>query len=207
MLKPGNGCPVNDWPTGRVTNYLFSNSSIPGNDLLEANLNGAYLTLHFCGHKPDTSQPNCTAAETPAQFPNGSYCLYMFELPPETKITENCPTGFKWSWIAIDDVDRFNRASHDGDVPLGEFFSFATVQYYCCREDGDPNEKIVLPTGSDFVMFPTLTRKTCQKVKGMNVKKDVIFYSTEDVDAESNGAPEGKQSITHWITNFRYLER
>jgi hypothetical protein len=189
MLKPGSGCPVSDWPQGSVTNFLYRNSTVPADDLLDANVDGAYLNTHYCGHSPGAKQAGCEEADKPAHFPEGSYCVYMYELPSGIKITENCPTGFKWAWIAIDDVDNFNRAAHEGHVPLGEFFSFSTVQYYCCREDGDPSKEIVLPTAGDFVLFPTLTTKTCQKVTGMNVKKDEIFYSTEDVDSASNGAP------------------
>lgn len=189
MIKPGNGCPVKSWKYGRVTFYMYRNSSIPDNNLLDASTEGAYLNLHYCAHAENNTQEGCEK-DAPKHFPQGSYCLHMGHAKPGVKITQNCPAGFKWSWLAIDDVNNFNQASHYGETPDGEFFSFSTVQYYCCRDDGDPEEEIVLPKEKDFVLFPTMTRKTCQKVKDMQVTKDEIFFSTEDADAGSNGAPE-----------------
>ncbi|GAU91153.1 hypothetical protein RvY_03466 [Ramazzottius varieornatus] len=92
--------------------------------------------------------------------------------------------------IALDDITHTEgKVSHGGRAPSGEYFSFATVQYYCCREDGSPDAEVVLPNKTPFILFPTSVVKACQKVAGMNARKSEVFYDTADDDAWRNGYP------------------
>ncbi|OQV26245.1 hypothetical protein BV898_00363 [Hypsibius exemplaris] len=190
LLQPPGGCPEQNWGTGSITHTLRRNSTVP-TDLVSGVVHGVHLTLDFCAHDANQS---CLGTPTPT-FPAGAYCIYQYSGIVTSRETSShllnhlCPPGFKWSWLAIDDVNLRNKNAHNGQLPQGEFFSFSTVQYFCCREDGDANQEIVLPTKKDFILFPMNSTGLCQKVKGMTAIKSQIFYDTSDDSSKANGPP------------------
>ncbi|GAU94687.1 hypothetical protein RvY_06412 [Ramazzottius varieornatus] len=67
----------------------------------------------------DDAQPGCK--DSPVEFPPSSYCIYQHGRLKNGIIPANCPIGFNWSWLALDEINGGN-VSHGGAVPLGEFF-------------------------------------------------------------------------------------
>jgi hypothetical protein len=104
LMQPTTGCPQENWLVGTVMHTLKQNSTLPEGELIKATVDGAYMTINFCAHP---RHHDCPGA--PDHFPSGSYCLYMYGRQPHTKITQNCPANFKWSWVAIDDLNVRNR--------------------------------------------------------------------------------------------------
>ncbi|OQV11481.1 hypothetical protein BV898_14210 [Hypsibius exemplaris] len=188
LIQPQSGCPDDNWVTGSVTNTLHKNSSFP-EDLVNGTVNGEHVTTRFCAHSKDQK---CDGTAGPANFPKGTYCLWEYEPKRRTRqrTEEICPVGFQWSWMNIDDINAHNANSHEGPgIPLAEYFSHSTVPYFCCRDDGEAKDAIELPTDKDFILLPTMAKKTCQEVKGMTVKKTSIYYSTSDEESNVHGAP------------------
>ncbi|XP_055340671.1 uncharacterized protein LOC129589816 [Paramacrobiotus metropolitanus] len=185
LMSAAEGCPGPSWAKGWTVNYTHKKSIVPP-QFVNGTVQGRYVKLNYCSHQINDS--SCQGGEEPAAFPPGSYCLFAHGHPPGGIITANCPAGFNWTWVAIDDINGGNL-SHGGQLPSGEFFSFATVQYYCCRDDGDADTEIQLPNQKAFLLYPTAVGKTCQQVAGMTVNKTEIFYDTDDDDATTNGAP------------------
>ena len=108
---------------------------------------------------------------------------------------QHCPANFTWSWMAWDDISAHGHAggsndnAHRGEIFLGEFFASSTVPYFCCRKDGDPHKEIPLPVEHDFILLPTNGSGVCQRVKGMTVRKEIIYLDTDDDDSGVHGAP------------------
>ncbi|OQV25597.1 hypothetical protein BV898_00533 [Hypsibius exemplaris] len=187
LIQPQTGCPDGNWLTGSITNTLHKNSSFP-EDLVNGTVEGQHVTTRFCAHSKDQK---CSGTPGSANFPKGTYCLWEYEpkLRTRQRTEEICPVGFQWSWMNIDDINLHNVNSHEGAIPLAEYFSHSTVPYFCCRDDGEAKDAIELPTDNDFILMPTMAKKACQEVKGMTVKKTSIYYSTADEEATVHGAP------------------
>ena len=126
------------------------------------------------------SQDTCTA-DTTAIWQHGSYCIMQGSTSDVDFHDKTCPAGFQWGFVVIAQLNVTNIVNaHKGRVPAGEYYNIWTVYYLCCRDDGDVNRPIELPTQKPFILFPTRAAKACQAVKGMMVKQDEMFLDTAD---------------------------
>merc|ERR1719370_490848 len=107
-------------------------------------------------------------------WPKGDYCVYQY--------TAYCPQGFNQGAIYIDDEDKDNSNDYSGTLPEG-IYSANTLFKYCCRNDGDPDDAIVLPTEDPFFLFPHSNK--CQEVLGMMVTEEYLLFDAEDEDDTS----------------------
>jgi len=117
--------------------------------------------------------------------------------------TSFCPKDFDFAWVAVDTVNEHRNNSHFGSLPSGEFFSFSTVLYHCCRNDGPTTKPINLPNTSEFILAPTMKNKgECQQVNGMTATKTELFYDTVSDNYFSNSAPSeetGSPPPNYWL--------
>jgi hypothetical protein len=128
------------------------------------------LTLHFCTKTVSSLNPN-----KPQPWAVGSYCLFK---------KNSCPGGFLDASIFIDDEDNSNANQVNGTLPSGTF-GVDTLYDLCCRNDGDPDEGIVLPVHKPFFLLPVSNK--CQKVVGMRSEMHWITFDAENNRSRFNG--------------------
>lgn len=160
---------------------LRSRTSVSHPNLLHARITDNALTLEFCvrGYESDSTNrrrdADCSNQNT--EFPRGSYCLLNGQ--PKPNIYERCPPGFQWSAVGVDDVGEEDRRKQ-GKLPTGEYFETFTHYYFCCRNDSNPASVGILPTERPFILFPLVSQKICQELRGLQHRLMSIYLDTEN---------------------------
>ncbi|CAL4081312.1 unnamed protein product [Meganyctiphanes norvegica] len=108
-------------------------------------------------------------------WPKGDYCIYMYQ--------KSCPTDFGEGSIYFDDEDHKNKNGYGGTLPSGGYDKNTSYRY-CCKNDGDPDIEILLPTTHDFFLFPHSSG--CQRVYGMTSSMEYLHFDTQDHKDDSN---------------------
>lgn len=72
-----------------------------------------------------------------------------------------------------------NKNWRNGQVPDGLYPPGWTKIYFCCRTDGFAANEMILPTESPFALMMS-TNRECQKVKGMQVRKEWFKWDCDD---------------------------
>ena len=76
-------------------------------------------------------------------WPKGAYCIGK---------KNRCPDGFTEGFVFWDDEDSRNKDRLDGILPDGSYGRDTRI-YYCCRGDGLPHNRILLPTDKPFYLM------------------------------------------------------
>ena len=108
-------------------------------------------------------------------WPPGRYCI--------ARKGGSCPAGFLEGYVRWDDEDTRNRNDHRNPLPDG-VYNHNTLIQYCCRSDGNTNNKILLPTSMPFVLYRY--DGTCQKVLGMNDPQELYIRFDDEDDKNGN---------------------
>lgn len=171
LLAPNSGCPFNvaaEWTTGYKKFHTESDLANHNNASWGAhfmtpftakNYSGNFLYQHFCV---------LTDSPGPA-WPAGSYCI--------NRKGGNCTAGFHSGSIRYDEEDLNGAGRSYGELPDGTYSTSMTTIHYCCRSDGLPDSKVVLPTGRPFYLYRY--NGTCQGVEGMSVEAEEMVIDTE----------------------------
>lgn len=155
----GNSFTINPLASG----YSFSNY-VSGDF-------GSDLKLYYC-----VKQYN---DDSRFDWPAGRYCIAK---------KNRCPSGFHEGEIFWDDEDLFNRNERNGVLPDGTYDRDTRIKY-CCRNDGDVNYEICLPTERPFILYQ-FHQRGCQKVSGMDIRE--ISMRTDDEDIANRNACSGE---------------
>ncbi|XP_062588052.1 uncharacterized protein LOC134249721 [Saccostrea cucullata] len=179
LPEPVNGCPKDNgpWRVGNLTHQLSTRIDLfPNNTFhyqyelhLKGQHNATFLNMLYCGlnSSSDSSNP----------WPQGSYCI--------AQVSNNCPPGFYSGTITYSLYPREQYLStiydqslkFSGNIPkleatAGQFYKM----YYCCRNDGNVDQPIILPHQEPFYLYPEHRTKKCQKVLGMRSTDEWIKY-------------------------------
>ena len=166
LLEPMSGCPNAKWRRGfrshdSEDSHNRNNWELGLDRLTTSKFDRESIQLNFC------VKTQSSPREEP-DWPEGSYCLFK---------KGSCPAGFYSSYIDHDDEDSRNRNLASGVLPDG-FYSHDTRYYFCCRNDGEPETPIPLPTAKPFFLLRQGT--TCQEVEDMDVQSLWLFSDCED---------------------------
>lgn len=104
-------------------------------------------------------------------WPPGSYCIAKKGESPDDE-------HFHKGEIHWDDEDKSNINKVSGVLPDGKYNKNTMVQYWC-RNDGSPDEPILLPAEVPFVLYQ-YNRWKCQEVVGMTTRKIAIKFDDEN---------------------------
>lgn len=129
---------------------------------------GQDTELCYCVKQDMSADPSFT-------WQAGRYCIVS---------KGGCHSGFRHGEIFWHDEDTNNKNERTGVLPDGRFDTDTQLSF-CCRQDGDPNQEIVLPTDTPFVLYQTRERG-CQKVAGMGVRELYMHMDNEDSGSRSN---------------------
>ncbi|XP_062596049.1 uncharacterized protein LOC134257446 [Saccostrea cucullata] len=167
LYMPTSGCPTD--PLGFVTGYVTQDTEDRSNSNqwtagihMQGPLNHDAITTRFCVKQTPTVN------EYNRKWPTGNYCIAK---------KGDCPYGFGAGYLHWDDEDGRNENHHGGILPDGGY-SHNTDIWYCCRQDGHPQTKILLPIDAPFYLLRFTSE--CQQVLGMQVREEVIFFDDED---------------------------
>ena len=117
------------------------------------------------------------------KWPAGRYCIGK---------KTRCPSGFREGEIIWDDEDVFNDNSLTGFLPDGTYNHNTHIKY-CCRNDGNPNHAILLPTEKPFILYKFQSR-ACQKVSGMSIRH--LFIRTDSERFSNDNSCKGAHPYT-----------
>ncbi|XP_055329754.1 uncharacterized protein LOC129582286 [Paramacrobiotus metropolitanus] len=152
---------------------LGPNSSVSHPDLLSVAITEEAVILDFCVLDPSE---DCGPVRT--AFPPGSYCILNAQ--PGMRFAD-CPAGFYWSAVGLDDVGTpIRRPRARGHVPTGEYLPTFTHYYFCCRNDSAPANPVLLPPQWPFILFPLGVHCACQEVVGMRAKMFSLYLDAEN---------------------------
>ncbi|XP_045172520.2 uncharacterized protein LOC123534363 [Mercenaria mercenaria] len=173
LMKSANGCPGDNtrWQEGWRkfdTEDTFSshNSFSSGiQNYLSGEFHSNDIINRFC---MKTSTHSISGSQYDQQWPRGTYCLLK---------KGACPSGFGSGYIFWDDEDLTNHNAAGGILPDGTYDK-NTKMYFCCRNDGSPSTKLILPTDRPFVMLRY--GRTCQAVHGMSVHEVYVRWDDEN---------------------------
>ena len=168
--EPKEGCPAGFVHGCRYQdNEDWRNSNTFSNTMF---LKGEFSTnLEVCYCLRQTSVSSYS-------WPPGRYCVNEYN---------SCPTGFLSGQLKWDDENIMNLNSREGVLPTGQY-NHDTVMRYCCRNDGNVNTPIVLPTSKPFVLYMH-SRRGCQKVRGM--RESEIRINTDDEESNNRNYCRG----------------
>ncbi|XP_059169958.1 uncharacterized protein LOC131951633 [Physella acuta] len=129
-------------------------------------------------------------------WPAGDYCInkHISESP--------CPKGFQEGSIRLS--IKKSRSGSPGDE-LDKQPSSKSVSF-CCRNDGNANEEITLPTQFPFYMYQ-YKKASCQRVKDMKAEVDDIHYqvSHNGKDKATGEVPRHTLNGVHlWLCYYSY---
>jgi len=165
LPMPDSGCPRSKkvaWAEGSLRQNTedtspLSNWSRPIH--LKGPKKNNEITQHFCVKENKGGSGN---------WPAGKYCIYK---------KGKCPHGFSEGWIKWDDEDTKNDNFVSGVLPDGSYGQ-DTVVHFCCRSDGLAEAPIELPMHVPFFLLKQ--SNTCQRVMGMRVTEEWLFWDCED---------------------------
>ncbi|XP_070568137.1 uncharacterized protein [Ptychodera flava] len=100
----------------------------------------------------------------------GEYCIYKTGL---------CPQGFAAGYVLWDDEDDLPQGNALGGTLPDGTYDRNTLIYYCCREDGSPNDPLYLPKEVPFVLIKRSAN--CQAVNGMSVSEEWFLWDNENI--------------------------
>ena len=149
LPMPISGCPDGyDWQLG----YRYQDSDNTGNSNQWSDVN------HFPSTGENVHNYFCmkTNEEGTNDWPAGEYCIYA---------KHGCPTGFSCGFIKWDDENNYNCNYHNGTLPDG-IYDEDTLIHFACRQDGDVDIEIELPTQTPFYLFKYYGE--CQRVSCFN---------------------------------------
>ncbi|XP_066302640.1 uncharacterized protein [Branchiostoma lanceolatum] len=166
LPRTDTGCPVAAgarWRTG--DRYHDTEDTAGNNDWID--------DLHFDGDfwNNNMKQKFCmktNAEEGDGSWPRGNYCIFK---------KGGCPGGFRWGKLKWDDEDTSNGNIVSGVLPDGMYNRDTEIEY-CCRNDGNANTEIALPTLKPFYLFRFTSG--CQKVKDMSVREEWFWWDDEN---------------------------
>ncbi|GFN94187.1 Apextrin-like protein 2 [Plakobranchus ocellatus] len=173
LPKPAGGCPSTKgvtWQTGERHHHTEStdrnkDEATPDNHLVQPVLHRVeeknFIYQHFCVKTNDDTFGS--------SWPNGSYCINRYL---------ECPQAFKEGAILWDDENYHPNSTTLGKLPSGNFSASHTEFFYCCRDDGTPEEPVGLPRFQPFYLYRYGGQ--CQKVAGMNVTEEYVRFDTEN---------------------------
>lgn len=174
LMKPTSGCPADNvhWSEGyrkQDTEDINSKNMFSPNiqNYLSGEFHGNDILTRFC---MKTSLHSMSGSQYDQQWPKGTYCVLK---------KGTCPVGFGSGYIYWDDEDLRNKNAKGGVLPDGTFDT-NTKLYYCCRNDGSPTSKILLPSDRPFILIRY--KSTCQAVNGMNVHEIFVQWDDEDLN-------------------------
>ncbi|XP_074641272.1 uncharacterized protein LOC141899021 [Tubulanus polymorphus] len=194
-------CPLNSadyhWETGWEIQYRSEEDMTWSTSIhwKTGNYAAKYANQTFCMKAESSRTKFC-------RWPIGSYCIFRKD--------GICPDGLQEGTIKFDDSDTNSPLPFAGAVPDGILApKLNTRLWYCCRNDGDINQPIVLPTDVPFYLFQKDPRG-CQSVDGMHAFQEWFYYDTEDTDNadESKGAvPHANRFGTGYKLFYCYYEK
>ena len=107
--------------------------------LIQGEFHSSSIKMCYCNKaQPDTSI---------FHWPKGSYCI--------ARQGDTCPEPeFSSGYIYWDDEDKDNSnyVENLNGLPDGSYDT-STKIYFCCRQDGETDEQIVLPSEKDFILY------------------------------------------------------
>lgn len=106
---------------------------------------------HFCMKVNDTPTNDF-------DWMPGQYCIYRLGI--------ECPKGFQSGFIQWIHKRVYRGSYTNGALPSGESDSTQTKIHFCCRNDGQHNDPIRLPTDMPFYLLQY--GEDCQRVESMN---------------------------------------
>ena len=186
LPMPVSGCPTTDasseWLTGMRFHavkhdkpyddkaYPYWSESI----MLKGGATELGIEQHFCVHSTvasNESKPNDASAWMP-----GKYCIFQYG--------DHCPDNFQSGSITWFDKSHNNQTSRlnlfnsvSGHVPSGHYTTHNTTINFCCRDDGQPEVPIRLPTTRPFYLLQY--GQICQEVEGMSEVGQYFHYEEE----------------------------
>ncbi|RWS29721.1 relaxin receptor-like protein [Leptotrombidium deliense] len=144
------------------------------------------IEQHFCLKTEDkevvnTQRLNISNGEpvTPrTEWMPGKYCVFQ--------VGETCPDQFQSGAITWWDkkLNSSSRSFVNGTLPKGVYNQHNTTIYFCCREDGNPDMPIKLPTETPFYLLQF--GEKCQEVEGMTETEHFFHFEEPDVIFGSN---------------------
>ena len=161
-----SGCP-NGWSAGwryhDDENHHNSNAERNGIRKRMKIEVGRNLKVFYCVKK---SNP-LSLSSSGLPWPSGSYCIAK---------KEDCPENFQEGVIRWDDEDHKNHNKVWGTLPDGKYGRNTDIEF-CCRNDGQYTQPMVLPTDKPFYLYRYGGH--CQQVLGMKVHDDWIHWDDE----------------------------
>ena len=164
-----SGCPSGGgkYPWHRGSRYQDTEDTRNRNDesrpLTLAGTFTSNIRTYFC-------TKTSTAYDYGVNWPKGSYCI--------ARKGGSCPTGFSNGWISWDDEDSRNSNKVSGILPDGTYNRNTRIDF-CCRRDGFPTNKIILPRDRPFYLY-RYGSDGCQRVTGMRYRQDWVKWDCED---------------------------
>ncbi|XP_062589227.1 uncharacterized protein LOC134250885 isoform X2 [Saccostrea cucullata] len=143
------------------------------NGIIEPNILGPYyyhaIQMNFCvkNRTSDRGDDN----ETSSEWPKGQYCIYSF--------SSICPQGFSNGSLTISGY-QFTKQDIGGVIPGETGSNMSLMLQFCCREDGDTQAPIKLPSDFPFVLFQSSSANSCQEVESMIVQRDYLYMTNEN---------------------------
>lgn len=152
-----------------------------------------FASVHYC---TKTDPGNST---TDGLWPPGKYCI--------GRHGGQCPSGFNTGSILWDDEDDNNMNIKRPPIPDTSSDYHNIRVYYCCRNDGDANTAITLPSYSPFGLYRY--GGTCQQVYRMTVRQFKVHFDDEYWwnDDECTGSHPDNDSCNNdhdlWVCAYR----
>lgn len=171
-----SGCP-SGWSSG----WRYQDNEDDDNANSYTSTITLYLRFEDTGRNYRTHY--CTKTSTDSsvfEWPKGKYCIGRYG--------GRCPNDFFDGYIKWDDEDSNNRNSYQTPIPDG-VYGRNTEIYFCCRSDGNHNDKVILPPTEAFVLYRY--DGACQKVMGMNDPVELKVHF-DDEDSNNSNSCSGK---------------
>ncbi|XP_069122410.1 uncharacterized protein [Argopecten irradians] len=196
LLQPLAGCPSGFESGSRMwhTEQTSTNEMSPGSNL-KGFATGANVEWHFCTRV--VFLPSLSSSKN--NWPRGNYCVMRFG--------GICPEGFDEGNIFWDEEDSdVTDRQMNGTMPDGTFDVNSRI-HFCCRNDDDPRNPIMLPRTKPFILF-RYTLDECQEVFNMTFTKE----NTQFMDETFNngdvafGETPRKDGPPNWRIYYCYYE-
>ncbi|XP_069101259.1 uncharacterized protein [Argopecten irradians] len=181
------GCPETDrfgWTHGYVNLTLpITSTAQIWNDgdvlTIEPHLMGPFHThvmmLNFCSRQTTVFDTDNRS------WPGGNYCIYQ--------TGDRCPKDFLDGSITIHGYS-FRSGDMGGTLPslgYGQKNTSYLELRYCCRDDGQTDDTILLPSNFPFLLLKGPSTSECQSVQDMDVKEEMFYMTNENLDWEFSG--------------------
>ena len=172
--KTTSGCPANFSSGCRTQDNEDQNNQNMFSENIEWALEGEF---HNSNENIQTCY--CSKNETGDSiftWMPGRYCI--------NRKNGSCPADFETGYIEWDDEDTNNVNTYWGELPDGDYPKGRTQIYYCCRDDGNTQDEMLLPNTQPFILYP-YKEDICQEVHGMEHEQHFVY--TDDEDSNNQG--------------------